>query len=132
MMLDIDGFKYYNDTFGHRIGDKALKVISDIILNSVRSIDIVARYGGDEFMVILPETDKALAVQIAERLRSDVAKIVLPTNSMPDALPVAITLSIGMVCYPEHGGTAVLLLEHVDKALYLAKKRGKNRIEEFS
>ena len=132
LMLDIDGFKYYNDTFGHRIGDKALKVISDIILNSVRSIDIVARYGGDEFMVILPETDKALAIHIAERLRTDVSKIVLPTNSVPDAPPVAITLSIGMVCYPEHGGTAELLLEHVDKALYLAKKRGKNRIEEFS
>ncbi len=132
LMLDIDGFKYYNDTFGHRIGDKALKVIADIILNSVRSIDIVARYGGDEFMVILPETDKPLAIHIAERLRSDVAKIVLPTNSIPDAPSIAVTLSIGMVCYPEHGGTAELLLEHVDKALYLAKKRGKNRIEVFS
>jgi diguanylate cyclase (GGDEF)-like protein len=132
MMLDIDGFKYYNDTFGHRIGDKALKVIADIILNSVRSIDIVSRYGGDEFMVILPETDKALAVQIAERLRADVAKIVLPTNGIADASSIAITLSIGMVCYPEHGGTAELLLEHVDKALYLAKKRGKNRIEVYS
>jgi diguanylate cyclase (GGDEF)-like protein len=83
-------------------------------------------------MVILPETDKTLALHIAERLRTDVSKIVLPTNSIPDAPPIAITLSIGMVCYPEHGGTAELLLEHVDKALYLAKKRGKNRIEEFS
>jgi diguanylate cyclase (GGDEF)-like protein len=132
MMLDIDGFKYYNDTFGHRIGDKALKVIADIILNSVRSIDIVSRHGGDEFMVILPETDKTLAIQIAERLRADVAKIVLPTADIADAPSIAITLSIGMVCYPEHGGTAELLLEHVDKALYLAKKRGKNRIEVYS
>jgi diguanylate cyclase (GGDEF)-like protein len=80
-MLDLDGFKYYNDTFGHRVGDKTLKIIAEAIVQSVRTIDIVARYGGDEFMVILPETDKALAINIAERLRNDVAKTLLPTRN---------------------------------------------------
>ncbi len=133
LMLDIDGFKDYNDTFGHPMGDRALKAISEAILNSVRSIDIVSRYGGDEFMVILPETDKALAVSIAERLKSDVGKTEL-ANSLTDAglSPSNLTLSIGIASYPEDGNTTEMLIEHVDKALYLAKNKGRNRIEVFS
>jgi diguanylate cyclase (GGDEF)-like protein len=131
LMLDIDGFKYCNDTLGHLFGDKTLKNISAAFLQTVRSMDIVARYGGDEFMVILPETGEALAVDIAERLRSNVAqKTVMPRHS-DQGLP-SITTSIGIVCYPDHGKTMENLLENVDKALYRAKNMGKNRIEVFS
>jgi len=126
LMVDIDGFKGYNDTFGHPIGDKALKAIAESILLSVRSVDIASRYGGDEFIIILPETGKTLAVSIAERLRNDVAELEL----LPGGL--TLTTSIGIASYPEDGKISELLLENVDKALYLAKNRGGNRIEVFS
>lgn len=126
LMVDIDGFKGYNDTFGHPIGDKALKATAESILRCVRSVDIASRYGGDEFVIILPETGKTLAVSIAERLRSDVAEI----ESLPEG--VTLTISIGIASYPEDGKISELLLENVDKALYFAKNRGGNRIEVFS
>jgi diguanylate cyclase (GGDEF)-like protein len=132
LMLDLDGFKYCNDTLGHLFGDKALKDIAETLLNTVRSMDIVARYGGDEFMVILPETEETLAIDIAERLRSNVEKnAVLPRNAAGKG-PQMLTSSIGIACYPGHGKTIELLLENVDKALYRAKNKGKNRIEVFS
>jgi diguanylate cyclase (GGDEF)-like protein len=132
LMLDLDGFKYCNDTFGHLFGDKTLKIIAETLLNTVRSMDIVARYGGDEFMVILPETDESLAIDIAERLRNNVAKKVVLPQVAAGTGPRTLTTSIGIVCYPEHGETVELLLENVDKALYRAKNKGKNRIEVFS
>jgi len=132
LMLDLDGFKYCNDTFGHPIGDKTLKTVADALLNAVRSMDIVARYGGDEFMIILPETAETLAIDIAERLRRSVAKkAVLPQDAAGTG-PHSLSTSIGVVCYPGHGKTIELLLENVDKALYRAKNKGKNRIEVFS
>jgi diguanylate cyclase (GGDEF)-like protein len=132
LMLDLDGFKSCNDTFGHLFGDKMLKDIADALQNTVRSMDIVARYGGDEFMVILPETAEELAIDISERLRSNVAKkAILPPEAANKVLH-PLTVSIGIVCYPDHGKTIELLLENVDKALYRAKNRGKDRIEVFS
>jgi diguanylate cyclase (GGDEF)-like protein len=133
LMLDLDGFKYCNDTLGHLFGDKTLKDIAETLLNTVRSMDIVARYGGDEFMVILPETEETLAIDIAERLRSNVERsIVLPGGGAPGKGPHTLTSSIGIACYPGHGKTIELLLDNVDKALYRAKNKGKNRIEVFS
>ncbi len=131
LMLDLDGFKYCNDTYGHLFGDKILKVIAETLLNTVRSMDIVARYGGDEFMIILPETKESLARDIAERLRNSVAgKVVLPEDAASTGSHT-ITTSIGVVCYPEHGETLESLLERVDVALYRAKNKGKNRIEVY-
>ena len=132
LMLDLDGFKSCNDTFGHLFGDKMLKVIAEALQNTVRSMDIVARYGGDEFMVILPETAEALAIDIAERLRSNVEVKALLPQEAADKVPHPLTASIGVVCYPDHGKTIELLLENVDKALYRAKNKGKNKIEVFS
>ena len=132
LMLDLDGFKYCNDTFGHLFGDRTLKAVAETFLNTVRSMDVVARVGGDEFMVILPETSESMAKDIAERMRDNIAKqVVLPEDA---ASPVACTLtaSIGIVCYPNHGKTLELLLEHVDKALYRAKNRGKNTVEVYT
>jgi diguanylate cyclase (GGDEF)-like protein len=132
LMLDLDGFKYCNDTFGHLFGDKTLKDIADTLLNTVRSMDIVARYGGDEFMVILPETGETLAIDIAERLRINVEKNAVLPRDVSGQRQQTLTSSIGIACYPEHGKTIDLLLENVDKALYRAKNKGKNRIEVFS
>ncbi len=132
LMLDLDGFKYCNDTLGHLFGDKTLKDIAETLLNTVRSMDIVARYGGDEFMVILPETEEALAIDIAERLRSNVEKNAVFPRDAAGRGTHTLTSSIGIACYPSHGKTIELLLENVDKALYRAKNKGKNRIEVFS
>jgi len=132
LMLDLDGFKYCNDTLGHLFGDKILKNISESLITAVRSMDVVARYGGDEFMVILPETDEQLAIDIAERVRSALAVHVARARSDEGPGPHVLTTSIGIVCYPQHGETLEMLLEHVDKALYRAKNSGKNRSEVYS
>jgi len=134
LMLDLDGFKYCNDVFGHPFGDKTLKTVAEVLLNTVRSMDIVSRFGGDEFMLILPETAESLAVDIAERLRGAVAKgVMLAPSPIASVSPQrTLTASIGIVCFPDHGDTVEILLENVDKALYRAKNKGKNRIEVFS
>jgi diguanylate cyclase (GGDEF)-like protein len=125
LMLDLDGFKHCNDTHGHLEGDRALKEIAKTLLKTVRSIDIVVRFGGDEFMIILPETGQSTAIDIADRLRRNVA---IQTKSDPCPL----TISIGIACYPEHGRTSELLVKTVDTALYRAKYKGKDCIEVFS
>jgi diguanylate cyclase (GGDEF)-like protein len=131
LMLDIDGFKNCNDTLGHPVGDKILKTVADTLLNAVRSIDIVARYGGDEFVVILPETVNSVAVDIAERIRNNMSQKMVHTNGdFPQTH--TLTTSIGIASYPEHGETVEQLLANVDKALYYAKNRGKNRVEVFA
>ena len=132
IMLDLDGFKNCNDTLGHLFGDKILKDIAETLLKTIRSMDVIARYGGDEFMVILPETREAGAVDIAERLRTSLYKAVSinPEAAVPE--PCALTASLGIACYPEHGDTVELLLDNVDKALYRAKSKGKNRVEVFT
>lgn len=124
MMLDLDGFKQYNDTFGHLAGDRALEAIAIVIMHSVRTIDIVARYGGDEFIIILPETGTSTALMIGDRLRRDI-------SNANDQGRHMITASVGLACYPEHDATGANLLECADSALYRAKAVGKNRIEVF-
>ena len=132
LMLDLDGFKIFNDTFGHLFGDQILIGIAETLLNTVRSMDVVARYGGDEFMIILPETVESGAVEIAERLRNTVAHQGVPPQEAADTGLPLLSASIGIACYPEHGETVELLIENVDKTLYRAKNKGKNRIEVFS
>jgi diguanylate cyclase (GGDEF)-like protein len=132
LMLDLDGFKFCNDAFGHLFGDRTLKTVADTLLSTLRSMDIVARFGGDEFMVILPETSEPLAVDIAERLRNNIAKQVVFPDDPTLMKPKTLTASIGVVCYPQHGENLELLIENVDKTLYRAKNKGKNAIEVFS
>ncbi len=132
LMVDIDGFKQCNDTLGHPAGDKVLRAVADTLANAVRSIDIVARYGGDEFMIILPETVKSVAIDIAERIRNNVSQKAVQGNGNPVPGTHIITASIGIACYPEHAKTVEQLLENVDKALYDAKNRGRNRVEVFT
>jgi len=132
LMLDLDDFKHCNDTQGHLFGDKVLKDFAAIIVNTIRSIDIASRYGGDEFIIILPETNETLAVDIAERLRSNVAKKLSGSTMVADrGKGSPTTVSIGIACFPDHGSTTEHLLANADTALYTAKRCGRNRIEVY-
>ncbi len=132
LMLDLDGFKHCNDTRGHPFGDQVLKEMALTIVNTIRSIDLAARYGGDEFIIILPETDEALARDIAERIRACLEKrCAVPPQDPECGEQERITVSIGIACYPEHGLALEQLLKNVDTALYCAKRSGKNRIAVF-
>ncbi len=126
IMLDIDDFKIYNDALGHQAGDKILKEIALILKNHSRKMDYVCRYGGEEFTIILPQTDKKEALLIADRLRTDVEKhIFVHEEILPQK---KLTISIGLATFPEDGQTASELITKSDKLLYQAKNKGKNTI----
>lgn len=124
MLLDIDDFKRYNDTYGHLEGDNALLVIADVIRKNLRSTDNGFRFGGEEFTVILPETDIDEALEVAERLRRNIANAWLSPLSK---LKCCVTASIGVSRY-EPGELISTLLGRTDKAMYSAKEKGKNRV----
>jgi len=122
--LDIDNFKIYNDTLGHQSGDKILKALATLIKNQSRKMDYVCRYGGEEFTIILPETQKKEALLIAERLRMDIEKQTFVNEEiMPNK---KLTASIGLSSFPEDGFSPSEVISHADKALYAAKQKGKN------
>lgn len=124
IMIDVDNLKGYNDRNGHIRGSHLLREIAQLFARQVRSWDLVAKYGGDEFTVILPQTERAGAAVVGERLRASVEG-----HAFPLAARGAITVSLGIACFPEDGETAATLIETSDRALYLAKRRGRNRIE---
>ena len=129
IMLDIDNFKQYNDTYGHLAGDEALRLTAATIKSSVRNIDRVARYGGEEFAVILPMTEIAAARDIAERIRSGVAGRYFPDDAL--RATVKLTASLGIASFPLHADNLFDLVGNADKALYIAKVNGKNRVAVF-
>ena len=118
LLLDLDDFKQVNDVFGHQKGDEVLVQLADIIRETIRTMDIAGRYGGEEFALILPETDMAAAVQSAERLRASVA-----SRLRQD---VQLTISVGVACFPNQEQTVAALVRAADEALYSAKAKGKN------
>jgi diguanylate cyclase (GGDEF)-like protein len=124
MMIDTDYFKKYNDTFGHQAGDALLKKIGAIFTASLRNVDSVSRYGGDEFIVLLPETKTERAFEVAERIRGLVAEE-MPSGDTDGA---AVTVSIGVATFPEHGDTPEVIIARADSALYHAKRNGRNRV----
>jgi diguanylate cyclase (GGDEF)-like protein len=124
VMLDIDDFKQYNDTHGHLAGDELLRALAVTLAQSLRAADTIARFGGEEFAVILPETDLEAARLAAERLRLLIEHLPLrPAGS--DARPVTISLGVG--CAPDHGRNPTDLIHAADVAMYQAKARGKNQ-----
>ena len=123
LMLDLDSFKTYNDTYGHQHGDHLLRSIASTLRSTVRAIDQVGRFGGDEFLIVLPETSKDDAFLLAERLRSDVQE---RGFVLSDGTAVAPTISIGVASYPEDALNSTELVQRADQALYRAKRSGKN------
>jgi len=123
LMLDVDNLKAYNDRFGHLRGSTVLKQVAYAIKMTARSIDYVAKYGGDEFLLILPHTPKEGALVLAERVRMAVA-----SQAFPEVLSGDITCSVGVSTYPEDGETVGDIIESADNALFGAKHEGKNRV----
>lgn len=124
VFMDLDGFKQVNDRYGHRTGSLTLAEVARVVTWSVREADLVARYGGDEFVVILPETSARRAVQVAERVRSRIERHVFGG----DSLQIALTACFGVACYPEHASETGRLMELADAAMYRAKQSKKNAV----
>jgi len=124
LMMDLDGLKTVNDRFGHFHGDQALRTVGETIRAGVRRIDTAARYGGDEFVVVLPETEPAGAFTLAEKIRQGVGERALTVGD----LQVRTSLSIGVVVYPRDGRTVDELMIAADTTMYRSKRQGKNRV----
>jgi len=121
MMIDIDNFKRFNDEYGHIAGDRVLVAVGDALREHLRPTDLIARFGGDEFSVLLPGLELGQAQQTAERLRERVS------NLSPPSLSTAITISIGITSNVEHDDVATLV-QRADAAMYDAKDLGRNRV----
>jgi len=124
MMVDVDHFKKYNDTYGHPEGDVLLKKVGEILKSSLRTNDFAARYGGEEFLVLLPDQDEKGALEVGERIRQ---RIAVETEDAANQRK-AVTVSVGVATFPEAGATASVLLGNADAALYKAKNSGRNRV----
>ncbi len=122
ILLDLDRFKQLNDQHGHDRGDKALATVGQIIATTLRASDFAARFGGEEFLLLLPDTDRRGAVEVAEKLRLAIERVELPVAGM-------LTGSLGVACLPEDATEPEHLLRKADRALYAAKARGRNRVE---
>lgn len=124
LMMDIDHFKDYNDRYGHLVGDAILKAVARTIRDNIRQIDFMGRYGGEEFSVILTETDKEKALFVAERIRQAVeAKNIRAYDE-----ELKVTISIGISTFPADAADSRLLIDRADWALYQAKHKGRNRV----
>ncbi len=129
IMIDLDDFKYYNDTLGHLAGDRIIREVARIIKKTVREIDLPARYGGEEFAVALPYADKKSAFNIAKRIQKAIQSYDFPDETVS---PLGkITVSMGIALCPSSAVTTEELIEKADSMLYKAKKEGKNRVCAF-
>lgn len=126
LILDVDHFKEINDTYGHLEGDEVLRVISKVLLRSVREMDVVTRYAGDEFIAILPEADKKDAYPVAVRILEETKKLVFKNPKGSSTFSIGV--SVGISTFPQDGETATELIEKADHGLYTAKKAGRNRV----
>ncbi len=128
-LLDIDYFKKINDTHGHQVGDMVLKELAQVIVSSVRELDIITRYGGEEILVILPNTSEASAVILAERLRRTIEdSIMVMPDEKEGRQAIRITVSIGVAGFRQKTSGSRKLMEKADMALYRAKNEGRNRV----
>ncbi len=127
VMLDVDGFKGYNDTYGHPQGDVLLKKLAALLRENVRGVDIVGRYGGEEFIILMPETSTEEAWQTSERLRTAVAAEIFPGHADDPNSTVFKTISLGIATYPQDTNDTHMLVTLADQALYRAKRGGRNQ-----
>ena len=124
LMIDSDSLKTINDKYGHEAGNRLLKLTTRCIQSQLRESDLVARFGGDEFVVLLPETPCTGATAVANKILTAIQES--PLNVRGKNVPV--TASIGVACHPEHGGSVEVIKEKADKAMYASKSAGKNRV----
>lgn len=127
LILDVDHFKHINDTYGHLEGDEVLRVIANVLLKSVRDMDIVTRYAGDEFIAILPEAVKEDAIPVAHRILEETSKLKFSNPKLPGNT-FTIGVSVGISTFPADGATATELIEQADQGLYTAKQKGRGRV----
>jgi diguanylate cyclase (GGDEF)-like protein len=121
IMLDLDNLKEINDKLGHDGGDNALRMLAETLRAELRGVDTAARYGGDEFAIILPQADAEGALIVAERLRTRIAQVGMPGTAV-------LTASLGLASFPEHASSRDTLALLADQALYKAKRSGRNRV----
>jgi diguanylate cyclase (GGDEF)-like protein len=124
VMLDCDNLKQVNDTHGHESGNRLLQHVARTIRSELRGSDVLARYGGDEFIALLPETEASGAREMGERIRRAIEMSRLDVHGTD----VISTVSIGIAAFPDDGGSLEMILEKADKAMYYAKERGRNRV----
>jgi diguanylate cyclase (GGDEF)-like protein len=124
IIMDLDHFKTINDTYGHQVGDRFLIALAELLKTHTRGSDIACRYGGEEFLLVLPETTVKSALKRAEQLRLECADIRIPH----DGRELSFTISMGVAVHPIHAQTAEELLIKADKALYNSKHRGRNKV----
>ncbi len=129
IMLDVDHFKRFNDSFGHEAGDLVLRELAGTLRRFARKSDVASRYGGEEFLVLLPECPFGAARRKAEQLREEVAKLELRYDGQPLG---PVTVSLGVAAFPDHAKESEALLRCADEALYLAKQTGRNRVVAYS
>jgi diguanylate cyclase (GGDEF)-like protein len=127
LMIDVDHLKGYNDRFGHLAGSQVLKSLARVLRTATRDIDLIAKYGGDEFLIILPHTGLDGAQSAAERLRAAVASTTFPPLTAGE-----MTCSIGIAVFPGDGRTPETMLASADEALFAAKRAGRNRVVQAS
>jgi diguanylate cyclase (GGDEF)-like protein len=125
LIIDIDDFKKVNDSHGHDVGDRVLRLVAQTVRKSLRKIDLIFRYGGEEFVVLLPGASADSARRTAERIRGIVARA---EHTLEDGRKVKVTISVGGCIYPAHAQNESQLLRVADRALYVAKEEGKNRV----
>ncbi len=125
LLFDIDHFKMFNDTHGHDAGDLVLRSIADVIVSNIRESDIACRYGGEEFVIILPDTTIETAERRAEALRNDVSRMRLEYKGQEIG---KITISVGVAAYPQNGTKRDALIKSADEAMYMAKRGGRNQV----
>lgn len=125
VILDIDLFKKFNDTYGHLFGDIVLKSVAQTIKGSLKETDLIARFGGEEFVIILPDTPLKDAVERVEVFRSKIANNIITDNQ----ISASVTASFGIACYPETSANEVDLIRDADNALYKAKEYGRNNVQ---
>jgi two-component system, cell cycle response regulator len=123
-MIDVDHFKHFNDMEGHPCGDEALRKVAQVLLSNLRKTDALGRYGGEEFIVLMPETGAQAGQDICERLRTSVEQETFQGTKAPAYL----TVSIGFACFPDQASTGDDLIKGADQALYQAKQIGRNRV----
>ena len=130
VMMDLDHFKNFNDLYGHELGDRILSEFAKTIASAMRETNLAARFGGEEFVVLLPDTGPEACLLVAERLRRAVMHMQVPSGSEEPLPPV--TVSFGIAVFPDHGNSLEEVLQASDKALYESKRGGRNRTTVYS